>query len=162
VSAAVAKATHFLVSGPSNADSGIPFSLSVTALDSSNNPVTTYSETVHFKSTDLHAQLPPDSTLASGTAVFSATLAIPGSQTITGTDTVTAALSHFASNCLVQRATGKRTTPQQFKTPLMLPQQLGAARSYLKWLATLRPELYKCQPAWSYADQFKGRSMLPV
>lgn len=93
VSAAVAKATHFLVSGPSNADSGIPFSLSVTALDSSNNPVTTYSETVHFKSTDLHAQLPPDSTLASGTAVFSATLAIPGSQTITGTDTVTAALT---------------------------------------------------------------------
>lgn len=93
VSAAVPKATHFSVSGPPNADSGVRFSLTVTALDASNNTVPTYSGIVHFTSTDPHAQLPPDSTLVAGTGSFSATLAIPGSQTITGTDTITASVA---------------------------------------------------------------------
>jgi polygalacturonase len=93
VAAATAKATHFMVTGPANVDSGIRFSLTVSALDSFNNTVTTYSGTIHFTSTDPHAQLPPDSTLASGTGVFSAALAIPGGQQITGSDTATTSLT---------------------------------------------------------------------
>ena len=93
VSAAVAKTTHFLVSVPTTVDSGIGFSLTVTALDASNNTVTTYSGTVHFTSTDPHAQLPPNSTLASGVSTFPATLAVPGGQKITGTDTATASIT---------------------------------------------------------------------
>ena len=85
--------THFLVSGPANADSGMGFSLSITALDASNKTVTTYSGAVHFTSSDLHAQLPPDSTLVSGTSTFPVTLASPGNQTITGTDTATASIT---------------------------------------------------------------------
>ena len=85
--------THLLVSGPASADSGISFTLTVTALDASNNPATTYSGTVHFTSTDPHAQLPADSTLVSGVGVVSATLAIPGSQVITGTDTSAASIT---------------------------------------------------------------------
>jgi len=79
--------SHFLVSSPANVDSGIGFSLTVTAVDASNHTVATYSGTVHFTSTDPHAQLPPDSTLVSGTGTFSVIFAMPGSQTITGTDT---------------------------------------------------------------------------
>ena len=86
-------AIHLLVSGPANVDSGVGFSLTVTALDSSNNTDSTYTGKVHFTSTDPNAQLPPDSTLVSGTGTFAVTLAIPGSQMITGTDTGTASIT---------------------------------------------------------------------
>ena len=101
VSAVAAKATHFLVAGPPNADSGIGFRLTVTALDASNSAVTTYSGTVHFTSTDRHAQLPADATLVSGTSVFSTTLAIPGSQMITGTDTAVPSITGSSNSIIV-------------------------------------------------------------
>ncbi len=85
-------AIHFSVSGPANIPSGISFNFTVTALDASNNTVTTYSGTVHFTSTDPHAQLPSDSTLVSGSKVFSATLTTAGSQMIAATDTATASI----------------------------------------------------------------------
>jgi len=94
-------AIHFLVSGPVSVDSGIGFSLTVTALDASNKTITTYAGTIHFTSTDPHAQLPPDSTLASGTGTFAVTLAIPGSQTITGTDTATASITGSSKSIAV-------------------------------------------------------------
>lgn len=97
VSLPVPRASHFLVSGPANAASGIGFSLTVTALDASNNTITAYSGTVHFTSTDPHAQLPPDSTLVSGTSTFPVTLAIPGIQTISGTDTAIASITGNSS-----------------------------------------------------------------
>ena len=80
-------ATHFSVSAPANTPNAISFNFTVTALDALNRTVTTYSGTVHFTSTDPRAQLPPDSTLVSGTKVFSATLTAAGTQTITATDT---------------------------------------------------------------------------
>src|SRR6266478_701440 len=75
--------THFSVNGLANIPSGTPFNLTVTALDAANNPVTSYSGTVHFTSSDPHAQLPPNSTLPSGSKAFSATLTTAGSQMIT-------------------------------------------------------------------------------
>ena len=84
---------HFSVSGPANVPSGISFNFMVTALDASNNTVTAYSGTVHFTSTDPHAQLPPDSTLVSGTKTFSATLTTAGNQVVTATDTATASIA---------------------------------------------------------------------
>jgi polygalacturonase len=82
-------ATRFSVNAPVNTPNAISFNFTVTALDASNNTVTSYSGTAHFTSTDPHAQLPPDSTLVSGTKVFSATLTASGSQMITATDTAT-------------------------------------------------------------------------
>src|SRR5258708_14365905 len=55
----------FSVSGPAFIPSGTSFNFTVTALDASNSTVTSYSRTLHFTSTDPHAQLPTDSTLAS-------------------------------------------------------------------------------------------------
>jgi probable HAF family extracellular repeat protein len=65
----------------------------VTALDASNNLVTSYSGTVHFTSTDGQATLPANSTLTNGATNFSATLKTSGSQTIKATDTVTASIT---------------------------------------------------------------------
>jgi probable HAF family extracellular repeat protein len=85
--------THFSVSTVSSASSGTPFNFTVTALDPSNNTVTTYAGTVHFTSTDGHAVLPANATLTNGTGTFSATLKTVGSQTITATDTVTVSIT---------------------------------------------------------------------
>src|SRR5258707_223446 len=90
---------HFSVSGPANVPSGISFNFTVTALDASNNTVTAYSGTVHFTTTDPHAQLPSDSTLVSGSKVFPATLTTAGNQVITATDTATASIAG-TSNCI--------------------------------------------------------------
>lgn len=90
-------ATHLSVSVPANAPNGISFGFTVTALDASNQPVTNYSGTVHFASSDAHAQLPSDSTLVSGTKMFSAALTAAGSQTITATDKATSSITGSSS-----------------------------------------------------------------
>lgn len=89
---------HFSVSAPTNTPSAVSFNFTVTALDASNNIVASYSGTMHFTSTDPHAQLPPDSTLVSGTKVFSATLTAAGTQTITATDTGTSSIKGTSSS----------------------------------------------------------------
>jgi hypothetical protein len=84
----VLTATHFSVTAPATATAGTAFNFTVTALDASNNIVTTYSGTVHFTSIDAHAVLPGSSTLMQGMGTFSATFNTSGNQTITATDTV--------------------------------------------------------------------------
>jgi hypothetical protein len=86
-------ATHFSVSAPANIPSGISLNFTVTALDASNQKATTYTGTVHFTSTDPNAQLPADSTLASGSKVLPATLTTAGSQMIAATDTTTTSVA---------------------------------------------------------------------
>jgi hypothetical protein len=99
-------ATHFSVSAPANTPSSTSFNFMVTALDASNHTLTNYSGTVHFTSTDLYAQLPADSTLESGTKVFSATLTTAGSQTITATDTATSSIKGTSSSINVGALAG--------------------------------------------------------
>jgi len=86
-------ATRFSVSAVSSASSGTPFNFTVTALDASNNTVTTYAGTVRFTSTDGQATLPPNSALTNGTGNFSAALKSTGNQSITATDIVTASIT---------------------------------------------------------------------
>jgi hypothetical protein len=83
-----APATHFSVTAPPAPTAGMAVTLTVTALDASNDTVTTYSGTVRFTSTDVQAALPASSMLTNGAGNFSATLQTAGSQTITATDTV--------------------------------------------------------------------------
>jgi hypothetical protein len=90
-------ATHFSVTAPATATAGTAFNFTVTALDASNNIVTTYSGTVHFTSIDAHAVLPGSSTLMQGMGTFSATLKTSGSETITATDTASASITGTSS-----------------------------------------------------------------
>jgi hypothetical protein len=89
VTVSAGAATHYAVSTPATANSGVAFNFTVTAFDQFNNTAKGYSGTVHFTSSDGQATLPANSTLTSGTGTFSATLKTAGSQTITATDTVT-------------------------------------------------------------------------
>jgi hypothetical protein len=80
--------THFSVTPATAAPiAGTAFNFAVTALDASNNTVSTYAGTVHFSSSDAKAVLPANSTLTNGSGTFSAMLKTSGNQTITATDT---------------------------------------------------------------------------
>src|SRR5215472_6808744 len=94
-------ATHLLLSSSTTATVGTAFNVTVTALDASNNTVTTYSGTVHFTSTDVQAMLPSDVILTNGTKSFSVTLKTAGNQTITATDTVHPSITGTSSSISV-------------------------------------------------------------
>jgi len=80
-------ATHLSVSAPANVGAGVPFTMTVTALDATGDTATGYTGTVSFMSTDASAVLPAASTLTSGVGTFQVTLKTEGNQTITATDT---------------------------------------------------------------------------
>jgi hypothetical protein len=101
-------ATHLqIVPAQSTVFPGVPFAMTVTALDAYNNIATSYQGTVHFTSSDPLATLPPDGTFTAadnGVRTFSGfTLLRPGDQTITVTDSVTLTITgtilfHFVSD----------------------------------------------------------------
>jgi subtilase family serine protease len=88
---------HFSVSAPAGSTAGSAFSITVTALDSNNNTLTSYTGTVHFTSSDITATLPANYTFTTadkGVHTFTngVTLTKAGSDTVTVNDT-TATLS---------------------------------------------------------------------
>src|SRR6266566_3792263 len=100
-------ATHFSVSAPSSATAGTAFSFTVAALDASNNPVTGYTGTVHFTSSDAQAALPGNYTFTAGDAgthTFSATLKTAGTQSITATDTASGTITGSQTGIVVNSA----------------------------------------------------------
>ena len=89
-------ATQISVTGPTSSLTRQTVQLTLTAVDAANNVSVGYSGTLHFTSSDAQAMLPPDFTLAAGTATVSATLETAGAQTITATDTGKASLTGSA------------------------------------------------------------------
>jgi uncharacterized repeat protein (TIGR01451 family) len=79
--------THIAVVTPAAATVGIPFPITVTALDEHNETVTTYTGTLHFTSPDRAAVLPSDTALVNGTGTLTVTLNTAGLQSIVATDT---------------------------------------------------------------------------
>src|SRR5262249_35340916 len=57
-----AAASVLVLSGPDTVTAGVPVTVTVTLLDAYGNVATGYVGTVHFDSTDLSAELPPDCT----------------------------------------------------------------------------------------------------
>jgi hypothetical protein len=87
------KTQHFSISGPTSTAAGSPFSITVQVLDNNNSPVTNYTGTIHFTSTDPNATLPHDYTFTTGSGgdngvhTFAGViLDTAGTQTITATD----------------------------------------------------------------------------
>jgi hypothetical protein len=90
-------ASVLVLSGyPSPTTAGVSQNYSVTAQDTYGNTATSYTGTVHFTSSDGQAALPADYTFTAtdaGVHTFSAALKTAGTQSITGTDTVTASIT---------------------------------------------------------------------
>ena len=84
---------------PATAIAGDPVSVTVVAENVQGTPVTSYSGTVHWTSSDTSSGvvLPADATLTGGQGTFQVTLTKAGAQTVTATDTQTATLTGQAS-----------------------------------------------------------------
>jgi hypothetical protein len=105
-------ATHFSVAPASpNATAGSALNFTVTALDSLNAIVGSYSGTVKFTSSDGNAKLPVTSTLENGTKSFTATLESVGNQTITATDTAKASITGASTSIKVSAAVPPSPVP---------------------------------------------------
>jgi autotransporter-associated beta strand protein len=88
-----APADHFVLSAPAQVSAGVPFDLTITALDPYGNTDTNYQGTVHFNTSDSDpgVVLPAGYTFQPGdggvyASAGSVTLVTPGDQTITATD----------------------------------------------------------------------------
>ena len=98
-------ATHFSVSAPSTATAGIPIQFTVTALNASNQTATTYTDPVHFTSTDPAATLPADAALTNGVGTFSASLVTPGTATLTASDLLSSSITGTSGSIAVSQST---------------------------------------------------------
>ncbi|HXY01566.1 MAG TPA: kelch repeat-containing protein, partial [Candidatus Limnocylindrales bacterium] len=86
--------THFSVTNNGGgAGTRSPITVSVVALDGSNNPSTGYSGTVQITSSDSKAILPANAPLQNGAGNFQLTFETAGNQIVTATDTTTPALT---------------------------------------------------------------------
>src|SRR5207249_1413901 len=81
-------ASQLKLASPSTAVAGQAFTMTVTAADASGNPVTSYSGSVHFSSSDTSAGvvLPADPTLTTCPTRRSSDLIRAGPQTLTASD----------------------------------------------------------------------------
>ncbi len=88
VTVSAAAVSGFQVTGfPSPATAGVAGTFTVTAVDSYGNPLTSYSGTVHFTSSDPKAILPANASITAGKGTFSATFETAGTESLTVTDT---------------------------------------------------------------------------
>jgi len=78
---------------PGTATTGTPVSFSIVAFDAVQTPVTNYTGTIHFTSTDPLAVLPANVAMQNGAGTFSATFNTAGNQTLSVTDVAAASLT---------------------------------------------------------------------
>ena len=121
--------SQLVVTAPAAATIGTPVTVSVTAEDAGGNTATTYAGVVHFTSSDGAAVLPADATLTGGTGSFAVTFETAGSQTVTATDTVTAALTGTSGAVVVGTGSGAfGLPPASTTTPAVAPSTAGTAQ----------------------------------
>jgi hypothetical protein len=109
-------ATHFSVSVPASATAGSSFTVTVTALTSTNQVATNYLGTVHFTSSDGQAVLPGDYPFVSGdhgVHSFTVTLKTAGSRTVTVTDTASSSTTGSGTVNVSPAAASKLAFSQQ-------------------------------------------------
>ena len=93
-----AQATHLRLTVPATALTRESLRITVTALDGSNNPTTSYTGSVQIASSDGQALLPTGTVaISSGSGVFNATMQSIGTQTLTATDAVQASIAGTSS-----------------------------------------------------------------
>jgi hypothetical protein len=92
---------YHLTPSVTSVTAGASFSVTVAVLDANNNPVSNYTGTIHFASTDARAILPADYTFTTGDAgshTFTGVVLITaGSQVVTAADTSIASIAGTAA-----------------------------------------------------------------
>jgi hypothetical protein len=84
---------YFQITGPSSVTAGTANTYTIAVFNPDGSADTGYSGTVQITSSDAQAVLPANFTISGNSATFSATLKKAGIQSLTATDTVTAAIT---------------------------------------------------------------------
>jgi hypothetical protein len=96
-------ATTLVVTPPAySVPAGTAQNFTVTAVDYTGAPATTYTGTVAITSTDSAATLPANMTFTAGVGTFSVTLNTKGLQSVTATDTSTSSITGTSPAIRVQ------------------------------------------------------------
>ncbi|MDB5307817.1 MAG: hypothetical protein JWO38_2019 [Gemmataceae bacterium] len=105
VSVSAAAVSSFRLTGFSSpVTAGTAGTFLVTAVDSSGNPVTGYTGTVHFTSSDPKAVLPANAAITGGKGTFTATFDTAGTESLTVTDTARPTMTGTLSGVTVNPA----------------------------------------------------------
>ncbi len=152
----------FMVSGfPSPTTAGEAHSLTVAALDSSGNPLTGYTGTVHFTSSDPQAALPADYTFTAtdgGTHTFTMTLKTAGTESITVTDKAATGFSGTESGIIVNAAALSRMSVAGFPSPITA----GAAGNVTVALTDLYGNIVSGYSGTVHFTSSDGKASLPA
>jgi hypothetical protein len=92
---------------------GTPLTYTVTALDYTGAPATTYVGTVAITSSDTAGTLPTSFALVAGTGTFQMTFGTTGLQTVTATDTSTSSITGTAPGIVVTSSGNARLGPSR-------------------------------------------------
>jgi len=137
---------HFSVSVPASVSLGTPFTVTVTALDASNDPAPYYAGTVRITSSDGAAILPADSMLNAGVGTFTVTLSTSGSQTVTATDTRNPSISGISGPIVPSMG------PSISALPAVQPVNVGSSATFSVTASGTPPPTYQ----WT----FDGKAIL--
>ena len=110
VAVASSAATHLTVAVPAATTTNFGFTAVVTAFDAFNNVATSYAGGVAITASGGAPILPANATLTNGVGLFSVTFTVPGSFTVTATDSVTFAITGTSTPTVVS------STPQPAAT----------------------------------------------
>jgi probable HAF family extracellular repeat protein len=121
---------HLGVSAPTQANAASEITVTVTALDAFDNPLTTYNGLIQLSSSDTAAELPANAKLVNGTASFVVELSTVGNQTVTATDVAVSSVTGTSASITVIPVIAPKISVQ----PLPVSANLGANAAF--WVAT--------------------------
>jgi hypothetical protein len=142
-----ASASAFVLSAPGTVQAGVPFDVTVTAVDPYGQVALGYAGRVTFSTTDSDpgVVLPPDYTFTSddnGSVTFSGgfTLVTPGDQTLTATDTADSTITGNVTVTVISGAAPWSRPPQPSAVPSVSPVLVRPQGTAVDPLAAARAE----------------------
>jgi hypothetical protein len=154
---------HFDISAPASVDARASFSVTVTALDASDDPVTDYAGTVHFTSSDGPATLPANYTFVggdNGMHVFTdgVTLQTVGTQSVKVRDTLDISING-TTNVNVTRVKHARTITLRLRGSLRAVGRVRAADSFQMCFDSVRVRvLRRVAGHWQFVKRTRTTS----
>jgi hypothetical protein len=138
---------HFDISAPATTPARSPFTVTVTAMDASDDPVTDYAGTLHFTSSDGSATLPANYTFVGGdngshTFTDGVTLQTVGTQSVKARDTVDNSINGTV-NVAVMRVKHARTITLRLRGSLRAVGRVRAVDGFAMCVDTVKVSIQR-------------------
>jgi hypothetical protein len=154
---------HFDISAPATSPARSPFTVTVTAMDASDDPVTDYAGTVHFTSSDGSATLPNNYTFVGGdngshTFTNGVTLQTVGTQSVKVRDTLDNSING-TTNVAVTRVKHARTITLRLRGSLRAVGRVRAVDGFAMCVDTVKVSIQRwVSGRWIVVKRLRTRS----